>query len=47
MSLGCATCGGSTTLNEAIDRAAAAGVVMVAASGNSPINVLYPANHPR
>ncbi len=33
-------------LNEAIDRAAAAGVVMVASSGNSPVDVFYPANHP-
>jgi subtilisin family serine protease len=47
MSLGCANCpGGSTTLDAAIDRAAAAGVVMVASSGNIPIDVFYPANHP-
>ncbi|MGH8872206.1 MAG: S8 family peptidase, partial [Acidimicrobiia bacterium] len=49
MSLGCnaSECpDGSTMLNEAIDRASAAGVVMVASSGNQPVNVFYPANHP-
>jgi hypothetical protein len=47
LSLGCNNCpGGSTILNAAIDRAAAAGAVMVAASGNMPIDVFYPANHP-
>ena len=45
MSLGCPGCA-STALNEAIDRAAAAGVVLVASSGNNPIDVFYPANHP-
>jgi hypothetical protein len=45
MSLGCATCS-SLVLNDAIGRAAAAGVVMIAASGNSPVDVFYPANHP-
>ncbi len=46
MSLGCSGCAGSTTLNAAIDRAAAAGVVIVVSSGNSPVDVFYPANHP-
>jgi len=46
MSFGCSDCGGSTTLNAAIDRAFAAGVVMVVSSGNSPVDVFYPANHP-
>jgi subtilisin family serine protease len=46
MSLGCGNCPGSSTLDDAIQRAAAAGVVMVAASGNSPIDVHYPARHP-
>ncbi len=46
MSFGCTNCSGSAMLNEAIDRAAAAGVVMVAASGNTPVSVFYPANHP-
>jgi serine protease len=45
MSVGCPGCD-SQTMNEAIGRAAAAGVVMVASSGNSPIDVYYPANHP-
>jgi subtilisin family serine protease len=45
MSLGCNNCA-STALNEAIERAAAAGVLMVASSGNLPIDVFYPANHP-
>jgi subtilisin family serine protease len=49
MSLGCdvADCPeGSSVLNEAIERAAAAGVVMVASAGNTPVDVFYPANHP-
>ena len=46
MSLGCSGCGGSTTLNAAIERADAAGVVIVVSSGNSPVDVFYPANHP-
>ena len=46
MSLGCPGCGASTTLNEAIERADAAGVVIVVSSGNSAIDVFYPANHP-
>jgi hypothetical protein len=49
MSLGCdvAMCPeGSTVLNEAIEKASAAGVVMVASSGNDPVDVFYPANHP-
>jgi hypothetical protein len=46
MSLGCGNCPGSSTLDDAIQRAAAAGVVMIAASGNSPIDVHYPARHP-
>jgi Subtilase family len=46
MSLGCSDCGGSTTLNAAIDRASAAGAVIVVSSGNSPVDVFYPANHP-
>ncbi|MGH8947629.1 MAG: S8 family peptidase, partial [Acidimicrobiia bacterium] len=48
MSLGCPTslCSGSTSLNAAIDRASAAGVVIVVSSGNSPVDVHYPANHP-
>jgi serine protease len=46
MSLGCGNCPGSSTLDDAIERAAAAGVVLVASSGNSPIDVYYPARHP-
>jgi len=46
MSLGCPGCGASTTLNEAIERADASGVVIVVSSGNSPVDVFYPANHP-
>ena len=46
MSLGCSNCGGSTTLNAAIERASAAGVVIVVSAGNSPVDVFYPANHP-
>jgi serine protease len=45
MSVGCPGCD-SQAMNEAIGRAAAAGVIMVASSGNSPIDVYYPANHP-
>jgi serine protease len=49
MSLGCnaSQCpDGSSVLNDAIGSAAAAGVLMIAASGNTPIDVYYPANHP-
>ena len=48
MSLGCPTsmCPQSTALNQAIERADAAGVVIVVSSGNSPVDVFYPANHP-
>jgi subtilisin family serine protease len=49
LSLGCSQSQcptGSAPMNDAIGRAAAAGVVMVASSGNSPIDVYYPANHP-
>ena len=46
LSLGCGACSESTMLNEAIDRASSAGMVMVAASGNSPGDVFYPANRP-
>jgi subtilisin family serine protease len=46
MSLGCGDCPGSSAIDDAIGRAAAAGVVMIAASGNSAIDVYYPARHP-
>jgi subtilisin family serine protease len=46
MSIGCGNCPGSSTLDDAIQRAANAGVVLVAAAGNSPIDVHYPARHP-
>ena len=49
MSVGCpvSTCStGTSPMNEAIARASAAGVVMVSSSGNNPIDVYYPANHP-
>ena len=46
MSIGCGNCPGSSALDAAIDRAVAAGVVLVSSSGNSPIDVFYPARHP-
>ena len=51
LSLGCNTSGaecstGSTILNEAIERAVRADVLIVAASGNTRTNVYYPASHP-
>jgi subtilisin family serine protease len=46
MSIGCGDCTGSSTLNQAIERAAAAGVILVSSAGNQAIDVFYPANHP-
>ena len=46
MSLGCANCLGSDLLGAALERAADAGILLVAASGNTPTAVFYPANHP-
>jgi subtilisin family serine protease len=46
LSLGCSGCSQSSTLNAAIDRAWAAGMVVVAAAGNTATDVYYPASHP-
>jgi serine protease len=46
MSIGCSACAGSSALDDAIARAAAAGVILVAAAGNQAVDVFYPANHP-
>jgi subtilisin family serine protease len=46
MSIGCDVCPGSSALDAAIERAAAAGVVLVASAGNNPTDVFYPARHP-
>jgi hypothetical protein len=46
LSLGCPDCDESSILNQAIVAAESAGILMVAASGNSPVDVFYPASHP-
>jgi subtilisin family serine protease len=45
LSLGCSGCR-SSALDDAIVRASNAGIVIVAAAGNDPVDVFYPANHP-
>lgn len=46
LSLGCNCDSQSSILNQAIDRALAADVLLVAASGNVAAEVFYPASHP-
>jgi len=45
ISLGC-ECSGSSFLNQAIERAEDAGILIVGAAGNSSGGVFYPASHP-